>query len=45
MRRQDAFRATAVRSDVGLIQLKSIQLQELYNDCTSDVTHSGRLGN
>jgi hypothetical protein len=45
MRRQDPFRATAVRSDVGPIQLESVQLQELYNDYTSDATHSGRLGN
>jgi hypothetical protein len=26
------------------IQLKSVVIQELYNDCTSDVTYSGRLG-
>jgi hypothetical protein len=26
------------------IQLKSAVLQKLYNDCTSNVTYSGRLG-
>ena len=29
---------------LAFIQLKSVVLQELYNDCTSDVTYSGRLG-